>query len=218
MSKDIYIIGAGDFGREVVAVINRINAYEKNEDNKYSIIGFIDDNVLLQDSYIEGIPVIGNLDYLNKINHLVYVVCSIGTGNVREKIINKITNENVIFPILKDPSVICFDDTSIGEGSIICANSVVSVNVNIGKHCIINLGCTLGHDVRISSYCTINPGSNISGRVNCGESVDMGTGTKIIQGVSIGKNVTVGAGTVVIKDIIDSVTIVGNPARIIKYK
>ena len=218
MSKDIYIIGAGDFGREVVALINRINAYEKNEDNKYSIIGFIDDNVLLQDSYIEGIPVIGNLDYLNKINHLVYVVCSIGTGNIREKIINKITNENVIFPILKDPSVICFDDTSIGEGSIICANSVVSVNVNIGKHCIINLGCTLGHDVILLPFCTINPGTNISGKVLCEKCVDIGTGTKIIQGVSIRENTTVGAGTVVIRELQSNVTAVGNPARIVKYK
>lgn len=218
MSKELYIIGAGDFGREIVALVKRINAWENNEENKYNIIGFIDDNKLLQNSYIDELPVIGNLDYLNEINRPVNAVCSVATGTIREKIVNKITNKNVKFPVLKDPSVILFDDMEIGEGSIICANSVISINVTIGKHCIINLGCTLGHDVVLSPFCTVNPGTNISGKVLCERCVDIGTGTKIIQGLTIKENTTIGAGTVVIRDIQSNVTAVGNPARIVKYK
>lgn len=218
MSNELYIIGAGDFGREIVALVKRINACEKSEEKKYNILGFIDDNKLLKNSYIEGFPVIGNLDYLNKINHPINVVCSVATGAIREKIVNKITNKYVSFPVLKDPSAIFFDDMPIGEGSIVCANSVVSINVTIGKHCIINLGCTLGHDVILSPFCTINPGTNLSGKVLCEKCVDIGTGTKIIQGLTIKENTTVGAGTVVIRDLQSNVTAVGNPARIVKYK
>lgn len=218
MSNELYIIGAGDFGREIVALVERINSCEQNEEKKYNIVGFIDDNDFLQSSYIDGIPVVGNLDYINGINRPVNVVCSIATGIIREKIINKITNEHVKFPVLKDPSAIFFDDMPIGEGSIVCANSVVSINVTIGKHCIINLGCTLGHDVTLSSFCTVNPGTNLSGKVHCEKCVDIGTGTKIIQGLTVQENTTVGAGTVVIRDLQSNVTAVGNPARIVKYK
>ena len=36
--------------------------------------------------------------------------------------------------------------------------------------------------------------------------------------LKIGKNVMIGAGSVVVKDIPDDVTVVGNPARVLKMK
>ena len=40
----------------------------------------------------------------------------------------------------------------------------------------------------------------------------------IIGDITIGNNVTIGAGAVVVKDVPDNAVVVGNPARIIKYK
>lgn len=51
-----------------------------------------------------------------------------------------------------------------------------------------------------------------------GDNVSIGCHACIIGGVRIGNNVTIGAGTVVVKDIPDNAIVVGNPARIIKYK
>lgn len=215
MLKDLCIIGAGDFGREVIALVNRIN--NSSNSDRYNIIGFVDDNDKLQGQVVEGIPVIGTVDWLNNSNKEINAVCSIGTGYIRKKIISKITNEKIIFPNLIDPNVTFLDTSKLGMGNIICSNNVISINVNVGNHVIVNLSCTLGHDVVIGDYCTINPGSNISGFVELKECVDIGTGTKIIQHITVGENTIIGAGTVVIKDVESDVTAVGSPAKVIKY-
>lgn len=129
----------------------------------------------------------------------VYVVISIGSPKIKEKIVNKLSKfSNVHFATLIDPSVLYSDQIKIGEGSIICAGTIITVNIEIGKHVIINLDCTIGHDAIIEDYATILPSVNLSGN----------TVTK--------KYTTIGTGTVVIRDIENSVTAIGNPARIVK--
>lgn len=51
-----------------------------------------------------------------------------------------------------------------------------------------------------------------------GDNVTLCANVTIIGNVRIGNNVTVGAGSVVVKDIPDNCVVVGNPARIIKFK
>lgn len=51
-----------------------------------------------------------------------------------------------------------------------------------------------------------------------GNNVSLGANVIIIGGVHVGNNVTVGAGSVVVKDVPDNCVIVGNPAKVIKYK
>ena len=40
----------------------------------------------------------------------------------------------------------------------------------------------------------------------------------IIGNITIGNNVTIGAGSVVVKDVPDNAVVVGNPAKIVKFK
>lgn len=51
-----------------------------------------------------------------------------------------------------------------------------------------------------------------------GDNVILGANVLILGGVRVGNNVTIGAGSVVVKDIPDNAIVVGNPARIIRYK
>lgn len=55
-------------------------------------------------------------------------------------------------------------------------------------------------------------------RPRIGNNVTVGCHVAIIGDITVGNNVTIGAGSVVVKDIPDNVVVVGNPARIIKYK
>lgn len=216
VSKPIVIIGAGDFGREVVALVNRINTAAENENGMFDLIGFVDDNIYLHGKTIDGLTILGGLDWLNELKEEIYVVCSVGAGSIRKKIIEKINNSCVKFATLIDPSAIFLGKKNIGEGSIICANNVISINTDIEKHVIINLSCTIGHDTIIYDYCTINPGCNVSGKVRIGKETDLGTGAKVIQGLKIGENSVIGAGTVVIRDIGDGALAVGVPAKVKK--
>ena len=130
----------------------------------------------------------------------------------------KEVNPDVRFGTLLDPSVKVSDHVEIGVGTIICAQTVLTVNISIGDHVIINLNCTIGHDADISDYATIYPGVNVSGATSIGHAAaELGTGMQIIQGKRIGEYSIVGAGAVVVDDIPEKCTAVGNPANVIKH-
>lgn len=209
--KDLYIIGAGGFGREVAWLVERINEVTPT----WNIKGFIDDNESLLHSMEDDYEVVGNCHYLEGLDE-VYAVCAVGNAQIRKKIIDKLANTNIKFATLIDPSVILSNRVEIGEGSIICAGTILTVDICIGKHVIINLDCTLGHDDIINDFVTIYPSVNVSGNVEIGECSEVGTGAQIIQGKKIITNCIVGAGSVVVKDIIETGTYCGIPSKKLK--
>ena len=204
--KDLYIIGAGGFGREVAWLVSRINEVQPT----WNFLGFIDDDPTLKGKEIDGYTVAGNCDYLNEQND-VYCVCAVGAAAVRKKIISKL--KNIQFATLIDPSVQMSSLVSVGEGSIICAGTIITVDVQIGNHVIVNLDCTIGHDAVLEDFVTLYPSVNVSGQCHIGEAVELGTGMQIIQGRGVCKDTIVGAGAVVVKDITESGTYVGVPAK-----
>lgn len=209
--KDIVIIGAGGFGREVAWLIEDIN--KKNKE--WNLIGFIDDNKAIQGMEVNGYKVVGNIEWLNE--QELYVVNAIGDPIVKKKVLERLSGSKNKYPVLIHPGVIYSDKVSFGEGSIICAGNIITVNINIGRHVIINLDCTIGHDAVIGDYSTVLPSVNLSGLVKIGQCVSIGTGSAIIQGVSIGENTIIGAGAVVVKDLPANCTAVGAPAKPIKF-
>lgn len=209
--KDIVIIGAGGFGREVGWLIEDIN----NKNIEWNIVGFIDDNPNIQETEINGYRVIGDVEWLKK--QELYVVNAIGDPIIKKKVMDRIDGSKNKYPVLIHPSVICSNRVNFGEGSIICAGSIITVNIEIGKHVIVNLDCTIGHDAKIGDYSTVLPSVNISGFVKIEKCVSIGTGSAIIQGINIGNNTVIGAGSIVVKDLPPNCTAVGSPAKPIKF-
>lgn len=212
--KDLIIFGASGFGREVAWLVERINKVEK----AWNLLGFMDDNDEIQGKVINGYKVLGKVEDIIKYPE-AYFICAVGASKIREKIISKMTiiNPNVKFGTVIDPSVEMSNFVNIGEGSIICAHTIITVNIQIGKHVIINLDCTIGHDAKIKDFTTLYPSVNVSGITDIGYAVELGTGTQIIQGKAIGDYSIVGAGAVVVKDIPSKCTAVGSPAKPIKF-
>lgn len=209
--KDLYIIGAGGFGREVAWIVERINSIKPT----WNLKGFIDDNETLWGSTEGEYHVFGGCEYLSALED-VYAVCAVGSSNVRKKIIEKLKDTSVKLATLVDPSVLYSNSVKIGEGAIVCAGTIITVDVNIGDHVIVNLDCTIGHDAVIDDFVTIYPSVNVSGNVLIGECSELGTGTQIIQGKKVISNTIIGAGAIVVKDCIESGTYVGSPAKKIK--
>ena len=211
--KKLYIVGAGGFGREILWLVQRINEHAPT----WEFSGFIDDNAELQGLTQDGYPVVGGCDYLQKVTNDVWVVVAVGAAQVKKKIVEKLEQfQKVQFATLIDPSVQLSNSVTIGEGSIICAGSVLTVDIEIGKHVAINLNCTIGHDAVLQDYTTVYPGVHVSGNVTVGQCVELGTGSQIIQGKKIEDNIIVGAGSVVTKDLLEPGTYVGVPVRKIK--
>lgn len=209
--KNIVVIGAGGFGREVVMLIEDINKVN----NEWNIVGFVDDNPEILGKKINGTEVVGDIDWLSK--QEFFVINAIGHGKIRKEINERLKESKNTFATLIHPSVIESSSVIVGEGSIICAGSIITTNVLIGEHVIINLSCTIGHDDVLHDYVTILPGSNISGFVNLNEGVTIGTGTQVIQNLKIGEYTMVGAGATVVKDLPGNCTAVGSPAKPMKF-
>ena len=209
--KDLVIIGAGDFGREVTDIVERINA--ASDTQEWNLLGFIDDNKELAGKDIDGYRVIGDIDYLNTYYGEIYACCSIGVAKTRKKVIEKVTNPGVKWATIVSHGVEIYRGVEIEEGSIICGGSILAISTRVGRHVIVNLNSTLGHDDVIGDYCVINPGVNLSGKVTIGDCTDIGTGSNVIQGINIGNNTGLGAGAVVIRDVPDNCLAVGVPVE-----
>lgn len=208
--KDLIIIGASGFGREVAWLAERINAVEPT----WNFLGFLDDNPGMAGKIVDDYPVLGGcdkaVDYPN-----AYFVCAIGSSKIRKDVIGKLGA--VHYATLIDPSVLISDRVAVGEGTIICAENIITVDITIGNHVIINLDCTIGHDAVLYDFVTLYLSVNVSGITKIGECSEVGTGAQIIQMKKIGSNSIVGAGAVVVKDIPDKCTAVGSPAKPIKF-
>jgi len=212
--KKIIIFGAGGFGREVKMLIDQINANSL----QWEFLGYVDEGKKAGDK-INNYPILGGVDYINKLQQDTYLVFAIGDPATKAKLESYIKNPKISYGILIHPNVyIGKDDVHIGEGSIICAGNVITVNINVGRHVILNLCCTIGHDTAIQDYCSLMPGVNISGEVLVERLVYIGTGAKIINQLTIGMNSTIGAGAVVSKSLPSNCVAVGIPAKPIKYK
>ena len=210
--RKIVIVGAGGFGREVLEIFKDDNTIE----NKWEIIGFVDDNSDIHEQMINDFSVVGGLDWLIENKADVSCVIAIGEPKTKKLISDKLEANNVKFVNAIHPSVIMSEYVKLGNNVIICAGCILTVNITIGNHVIINLNSTIGHDVIIEDYCSMMPAVKINGNNHLNKGVYVGTGASFIHQVTIGSWTTIGAGAAVVKDIPDNVIAVGVPAKVIK--
>lgn len=210
--KDLVIIGAGGFAREVAWLIEENN----KASNEWNILGYITGNCDQNESL--NYPILGGDDWLLDYNDEINAVCCIGSSKIRESIISKYKDKkNIVFPNIISKDAIISNSVKLGKGNVICAGSILTVDITLHNFCIINLDCTVGHDAVLNDFVTLYPSVNVSGITNIGRCSELGTGTQIIQGKTIGDFSIVGAGSVVVKDIPEKCTAVGAPAKPIKF-
>jgi sugar O-acyltransferase (sialic acid O-acetyltransferase NeuD family) len=207
--QDIAIVGAGGLGKEIAVLISQLNQVKK----KWNLVGFFDDAIPVG-SKVLSLPVLGNVGTLNQ--HKLNIVIAIGNPAVKAAIVQRLTSRDLKFSKLVHPSVSLGEEITIGDGSVICAGSVLTVHINIGNHVLVNLNTTIGHDVIVDDYASIMPGAHLSGFVKIDQSAFIGTGATILQHVTIGKGAVIGAGAVVTKSVPPNITVVGIPARAMK--
>lgn len=207
----IAIIGAGGFGREVLALIKQINAVQQ----KFEVVGFIDDGIA-KGSQIHDLKVIGSINEIDSFK-LEGIVIAIGNSIIRRRVFENIQS-SLAFPNIIHPTVLFIDKERIalGHGNIICAGNILTTDIQIGNFCIVNIGSTIGHDAELADFSSIMPGVNISGGAKLREGVYVGTGAKLIKATTLGANAVIGAGAIVDTDIPANTIAVGIPAKPIK--
>ncbi|MDR0852648.1 MAG: acetyltransferase [Clostridiales Family XIII bacterium] len=214
--KDLYIIGAGDFGRETADTVHEINRIQPT----YRIAGFIDDNPAMHRKQINGIDVPGGREYLLSLAQrrggaIPYAIIAIADPMAKIKIARSLEG-SVIWENIIHPLALIKGSARIGQGNIIQHFSSVSSNAVVGDHCLINCNCVVGHDVNLGHNSALMPFAGIMGDCVVENRVFIGAGAIVIPGVNIGKDAVIGAGAVVLEDVEAGATVVGNPAQRIK--
>lgn len=141
---------------------------------------------------------------------------ALGIGNniLRERFFRRFGALPV--PALVHPSAVVSPSARLGRGTVALAGVVVNADARVGDAVILNSGCVVEHDCVVESGAHVSPGAVLAGGVRVGERAWIGASAIVIPGVQIGRDAVLGAGAVVIRDVPAGVTVVGNPARILK--
>lgn len=211
MTKKIFIFTAGSGGRDLLRLIEDINA----ELPTWEVLGYVDDAPELIGQKIDGylvykpdsLPVSG--DY--------YGICGAGNPKLRKKIVNaNIITKGYLLPTLIHPTVVKSNDFIAGSGSVIFPYVHISYNVKIGKCVWVNPNCELGHDLSVGDYTSIMPSSTINGKCSIGEDCMIGSSSIFYQGVNVGKECVIGMGTILLKDVPDKTSVIDYPRKVIR--
>ena len=205
--KDLIIVGASGFGREILKYVEDINTINY----KWNIKGFIDDNPYAFKGITSDYPILGSIkDWCPKEKEVF--VCALAFPETKKRIVTSLKDKGAIFITLIHPTVVINKHSHIGEGCVLSPNSVVSDNAFIGDFATI-LGSSVAHDAYIGDFTTLSGRCAINGHVKVGEMVYMGCVVLVAPSKKIGNNATVGIGSVVITNVKAGTKVFGNPAK-----
>lgn len=206
--KDILIVGAGGFGREVYSWICQHPEYGK----EFEIKGFLDDDPNAMDGYNYSIGIIGEADsYEYKEND--FVILAIGSPSVKKDLVKRLSSKKVNFFTFLHPTAVIGQNVSIGQGTLVCPHVTITCDIQIGDFVTINVNSSIGHDAKIGSYSTLSGHCDVTGYAVVGEEVFLASHAVVTPKTIIEDNAVVGAGSVAIRKVKSHTTIFGVPAK-----
>jgi sugar O-acyltransferase (sialic acid O-acetyltransferase NeuD family) len=206
--EKIFIFGASGHAKVLIDVVERQGLYE--------IAFLVDDDSTLKDSIFFGYRVIGGRSEM-LLRNVAKGIVAIGNNFARRSVAAWLQDHTYELVSAIHPSAQIGRGSRVGPGTVIMAGAVINTDVIVGENVIVNTKAGIDHDCSIGSGAHIAPGSVLCGTVTVGEDTFVCAGATVIPNISIGRAVIVGAGATVVHDVPDNVTVVGTPARIVKY-
>ena len=206
--KELYIYGAGGFGKELLSLIRALNA----QSLKWIPAGYFDDN-FKAGTYVSGLEVLGDVNDLKEVAKFgkFNLAVAIGDPAHRAEVVRNLEGISISFPSLVHPNALISDEVQIGFGTIVAANAIVSNNVIIGEHSIVIFNAVIGHNSKLGSFSSVMAGVQIGGEVEIGNQCFLGLQSVVINQIKMGDGCFVGAGAVVNRSVNDGMAVV-NPA------
>ena len=210
--KNLLIIGARGWGREVYNMLPQCKGYEKD----FSVKGFLDDK---EDALatMQGYPPIVDSveDYQPQPDDVF--ICALGDPHWKRYYSEMILAKGGKFINIIHHSASIYRNTRMGCGCIVCSHVGISCDIQIGDFVTFQAYSIVGHDASIGNYCHLGTRAFMGGGSFLGEASTMQTNSILLPHVKVGEGCIVGAGAVVIRKVKDGITVFGNPAVVLKF-
>ncbi len=202
----MYLYGAGGHSKVITDILNSLDV---------QVIGMFDDNP--PDAKFKGMEVRDGIRLLGEGFPKLEAPLIISVGNNARRA-ELATLIDATYGTAIHGTAIISAKAKIGVGTVVLQGAIVQAGAEIGAHVLVNTAASIDHDNIIGDYAHVSPHATLCGHVRVGEGTQIGAGAVVIPSIEIGRWCTVGAGAVVIRDIPDFATVVGNPARVIKFR
>jgi sugar O-acyltransferase (sialic acid O-acetyltransferase NeuD family) len=205
--KNLIIIGAGGFAREIFDLANSCYGHEPD----FKIKGFLSDDP----STIQNLgypPVLNKVDeYQIKKGDVFF--CAIGKVADRKKTVTIIQNKGGEFVNLIHPAAIISPSVRLGTGVGIKSYCVLASDVTVQDFTFLQSSVIMGHDVNVGRFCQVNSFAFFAGCVKVHDFATINAGAKLVQNVVVEENAVVGMGSVVLRRVKKDTTVFGVPAK-----
>ncbi len=195
-TKKLIIIGSGETG---------LIAYEYFQfDSEYEVIAFSVNNQYINESIINGLPVIPfeilEQEY-NPNEYEVYVAISSGKLNRnRTKVYHEAKLKGYKCASYISSKAFVWRNVEIGENCFIFENNTLQPFVKIENNVTLWSGNHIGHNTIIKNNCFISSHCVISGFCEVGENSFLGVNCTIENNTKIAKDNFIGAGALIQKN------------------
>ncbi|MFT3828380.1 MAG: acetyltransferase [Opitutaceae bacterium] len=211
--KQLVIIGAGGFGREVLDWARESEAHGR----EWRVKGFLDDNPGALEGHAGDVPLLGPITTYQPNPDEVFV-CALGNVSAKRRCVVTLRARGAVFVRVVHRSAVVSPRATLGVGVILCPGSIVTAEARVGDFVGVNLHSTIAHDAVVGDWCQLHCHVDITGGVVLGEGVLVGSHASIQPGVRVGAGAIVGMGAVVTRDVPAGATVYGPPARILETR
>jgi sugar O-acyltransferase (sialic acid O-acetyltransferase NeuD family) len=203
--RRLLIVGAGNFGREVLAWATDIRSSE------WEIGGFLDSRSNILDGYDIPLPILGD-PLTFEFSAADRVVCALGDPGFKLRYCRDLERRGAAFETLIHPTAIVGPRCVIGAGGVLCPRAILTCDVRIGKFVTLNIVAAAGHDALLGDGCTLSGHALVGGHAKLGEGVFLGSHAVVAPRVKVGDYGRIGAGSAAVRDVPEGVTVFGVPA------
>ena len=205
--KNLIIVGAGGFGREMFAAALGAVGYG----TEFAVGGFLDDNPRALDSFGGYPKVISSpREYEPSCNDVF--ITAVGSIQLRRDLVAAIESRGGVFVSVIHKTAFIGVNVKISSGSFIAPGVSLTSDISIGSHVCVFHNASVGNDTVIGDYSHVYAQCAIGGAVKIGTGVSIYPGAVVTPRRKVGDGAVIGALSAVFADVPPDMRVLGNPA------
>ncbi|MEU6169581.1 acetyltransferase [Streptomyces tanashiensis] len=210
---ELLVVGAGGMGRAVASMCAQ--DVDRAGRARWNVVGFIDENVALHGSLVDGRPVLGGLGAVARYPaaRLVVSVCHVDHHGARRRIVEALGLPAERYATVVHSTAVIDPSCRIGRGAVVMPMVCALPGGTIGDHVIVRPQTMMAADVALRDYATVGAQVFLGRGATVEENAYVGAGAVARERVRVGPWAVVGMGSLVLDDVPGHQVWAGRPPR-----